>query len=376
LLVGVVLYDGLEYPHWRGVLSAVCWLSLVLIAGLRYQVGGDTLSYMEDYKWVLPLQDVTWNYLAQERYNALWVLLNAACKSISYEFVLLQMVHALFVNSAIFYFFKRYSKRFFTAVLVYAVLYFFFYNMEIMRASMAMAVFLFGFSTLEKKQWLRYLLVVVVAFGFHSEAIVMLILPICHWLGKVEVNLRNVVVILAAALVTMVVLLVLPRFTGVLNMTDRLSMFSQYIEADNTLNIFGKARYFLMVVPWLLVLLLCRDTEEGLLRGMLVLSIFFTVPMMEYHVLFSRMNDFLKPACIVCLSNGLAYYYAHRSEGLRVVKIAAVVSVLLLAPNDLSMGEADFKMWKRYWPYHSYLEYHEVEDAARKTMMENTEIFQ
>lgn len=377
LLIGVVAYDHKHLASWRGVWLFVCWLSIVLVAGLRYQVGGDTLSYMYDFDCVMvPICDLTWELIQANPYNLLWVLLNAVCKQCWNDFVLVQLVHAVIVNTAVVYFFAKHTQRVFTALFFYVLCYFLFYNTEIMRASLAMAVFLFGFSTLEKRQWLRYLLVMVIAFGFHSESILMLLFPLAFLLAKIPINWKSVLAIMAGSFVLLGCLLFLPYLSGLFALSSRFAMFVQYIEMGSTLNIFGKLQYFLLVIPWVLVLLLCRHIDQPLMRGLLILAIILSVPMMEYHVIFSRATDFIKPACIVCLAQGIGYCYEHPSLPLRWVKYLAIAGMFGLSAQSLLTGEKGFEFYRRYFPYHSYFESRTLDDQQRIQMMQKTVILE
>lgn len=375
-LIGVVVYDYKQVASFRGVWVGVSWLSLVLIAGLRYQVGGDTLTYMSDFQYIIvPLQDLTWDLIVENYYNVLWVVFNSACKSIWDDFTMVQLVHAVVVNSAVVYFFARHTKHIFTALFFYTVCFFLFYNTEIMRASLAMAVFLFGFSTLEKKQWLRYLLVMVIAYGFHSEALVMLLFPVCHLLGRVHINIRTVSLLAGIAVAMMGLLVFLPYVATLLHLTERFAVFSHYIEYQSRLNIFGKMQYLALLVPWVLVLFMNKKTEYPLLRGMLVLFLMLSLPMLEYQVLFTRVTDFLKPACVVCLANGIWYVYGHKERALRIVGVLAIAGVLVVAVRDQLAGESGYEFYRRYFPYHHYWDSKTLDDKERQDMMNNVIIF-
>lgn len=156
----------------------IVWLLFVLVAGLRYRVGGDSLYYQDIYP-SLPSFGELKNYgLYENGYGPLWYLFCAATKAIDSRFVVMQIVHALIINTAMVYFFNKYSKHLFACLLVYYVFYYLYFNMEILRESLAIAVFLPNMKNLVNKRWTRYVLGSIVSLGFHLSAIVLFILPL------------------------------------------------------------------------------------------------------------------------------------------------------------------------------------------------------
>lgn len=178
----------------------IVWLLFVFVAGLRYRVGGDSLYYQDIYP-SLPSFGELKNYgLYENGYGPLWYLFCAATKAIDTRFFVMQIVHALIINTAMICFFNKYSRHLFACLLVYYVFYYLYFNMEILRESLAIAVFLFNMKNLINRKWGRYMLGSLVSLGFHLSAIVLFFLPILmKMLQKKHIKLALTILIASIA---------------------------------------------------------------------------------------------------------------------------------------------------------------------------------
>ena len=101
----------LFFRHKVPFLASKYWywgecILLILVAGLRLVVGGDTQTYMSDYDRYPTLDEFTIFHFALFRYQPLWILLNVLAKTIYPEFYVLQLILACVVNPVTFYIIK------------------------------------------------------------------------------------------------------------------------------------------------------------------------------------------------------------------------------------------------------------------------------
>ena len=75
-------------------------------------------------------------------------------------------------------FFKRYSDNFTFSIFLYFTLGTFVFSLAALKQVTAMAILTLGFPCLEKKQWLRYYLVVLIAMLVHTYAMAFAVLPL------------------------------------------------------------------------------------------------------------------------------------------------------------------------------------------------------
>lgn len=84
---------------------------LILVAGLRLIVGGDTQTYMGDYDRYPTLEEFNIFTFAMFRYQPLWIMLNVLAKSIYQEFYVLQIILACIVNPITFYIIQKETEK-------------------------------------------------------------------------------------------------------------------------------------------------------------------------------------------------------------------------------------------------------------------------
>lgn len=231
---------------------------LILIAGLRYGVGGDTLQYMEDWKWLYNghlnhLDSQIRNSFRGYGYMPLWVIFNAVLKHISNEFWLFQLVQAAIVNISICWLVKRYSHRLFTFLLIYFLSGFFFLlNTEVMREGLAIAFALPGIELLMNKHYGRALLLIAIGMLFHLSALiyVLFILTII----RAPLTRRTLWISCAIAFSIWIGSTLLVRFAmPVLNLLPgKLSIRITAYTMMNT-NLFGFLRYLItyLILPYI-----------------------------------------------------------------------------------------------------------------------------
>lgn len=170
------------YRHKISFFCSETWywgecILLILVAGLRLIVGGDTQTYMGDYDRYPTLEEFNIFTFAMFRYQPLWIMLNVLAKSIYQEFYVLQIILACIVNPITFYIIQKETEKKFEVAIVYLLFQFLYFNCEIMRDSLSICIFYFAFGYLIKHKWLPYYGLCILAFLFHDAAIFYFIIP-------------------------------------------------------------------------------------------------------------------------------------------------------------------------------------------------------
>lgn len=157
---------------------------LIMISGLRYRIGGDTINYLYNYYHLIPcVWDITSSSYDTVQYEPLFFLFNSVVKSFGVRFFVFQFLHAAFVNGLILLYIKKHSNFPFTCVLLYFIWMYPLYNFEEMRASMSLAVCLFANDFIIGRKWFKGLILLLIGFLFHYSAIVILLVtPLCFFL--------------------------------------------------------------------------------------------------------------------------------------------------------------------------------------------------
>ncbi len=180
LLAGIIQCDLIGSKRSEKPIWGLLFLYLTLIIGLRYGLGGDTLNYMGDYQWRVPLKD--WKPDLFDHYQPGYVFLCSLAKTVSEEFYVFQIVHVLLFNTLLFLFISRNSEsRFFCFLCVYVINYIYF-TTEILRESLAVMVFIFNYRNVEDGRWVRYYLGVLLGCMFHISSVALVVVPFLKWL--------------------------------------------------------------------------------------------------------------------------------------------------------------------------------------------------
>jgi len=262
LILLSVKYDYSNKKNGFTFFYVLTWIVFILVAGLRFRVGGDTIGYMTTYERLPSLWDISYANFLDYKYDPLWIILCALAKTISPDFTVLQIFHAFILNTIIFFFVKINTKYVFTSILVYFLFYYFHFNMEVIRESLAVAIFLISLKHFIQRQWLKYYLLVFVAFLFHSSATILFFLPL---LKSFSLNKKNSILLF---LIFMIGIFVgqyfIPFFESLSFTTKMLEKLQDYSNYSFTL--YGIISSFLKyVIMPVLITYVCKKLKIDLL---------------------------------------------------------------------------------------------------------------
>lgn len=238
-----VFYDGqAEYTRTKKVWYIFVGIYLVLLAGFRNGVGGDTQLYMSAFDDVPSswgeLNEFISDELLDSGYMPGWSILVFLCKRWFDSFYAVQLIQALIVNIGILYLFRQYTTHIFLCTLLYGVSYvFFLFNMEVMREAISVVLCCIGMHNyLRGDKWKFYVLVGI-SILFHISALIVLLFPLVR-LKKINIQIMILAFIasLFLFLLSDVVVNYLPSLLGTQanSIVEKIFMYS-----DITLNLFG-----------------------------------------------------------------------------------------------------------------------------------------
>lgn len=165
--------------RWRNTAYWLLCAYVVLLFGLRDGIGYDTVHlYAPRYE-----EYPDWNTYepgALDKYSyfsPLFRWMFFLFKSLGAPFWLVQLFIAMFINISVFAFIRRHQRHIFMPVLLYLLCTTVTYNFNILRQGMAFAVFLWSYDYLIRRQWIKYYACAVIAFLFHTSAVIFLFVP-------------------------------------------------------------------------------------------------------------------------------------------------------------------------------------------------------
>lgn len=146
-------------------------LSLSLVSGLRYMVGTDYVNYSILYHDIVddPLK-VFQEQQIEIGYVALNLLFGAAFKTQFAFFMFL----SLSINTLTVLSLREYSKSFAFSCTLYILTYIFYNSFNLVRQSIAVAIMFFGFRYIARGDFIRFILMALLASLFHMSALILI----------------------------------------------------------------------------------------------------------------------------------------------------------------------------------------------------------
>ncbi len=158
----------------KKVAIAIIVVLLTLLAGLRhYTIGNDTTVYLNNYNQITIYgSDLFDSSHFEIGYN--YLVLFATSLGLSFNAFLL--IISLMMNIGVGVFIYKYSKQPMFSFILFILLRLFFCEINIMREFLALTIFLSSIRFIEKRNFIKFLLVVVLASLFHSSALFAIII--------------------------------------------------------------------------------------------------------------------------------------------------------------------------------------------------------
>ncbi|MCM1152330.1 MAG: EpsG family protein [Muribaculum sp.] len=234
ILVCVYRFDYCKRRKFKSLSYWGLFVFFVLMAGLRYRIGGDSVRYEWLYKDAPTLFELAKFRFSSIRFEPGFIVFWSIPRTFSPDFTYFQLFHALVVNSAIFWFIRKYARNPFLFLSMYFVYLYVGLNYQVLREALAVAVFLFSWPLLKNGKYWAYYPLALLGVSFHISAVFMLFLPLLMLPGIREcfkVGMRTVYVVLGLLVAGYFIQKYFYRFFMFLavteTMVDRTKMYSQ-----------------------------------------------------------------------------------------------------------------------------------------------------
>ncbi len=359
-----------EYPNNKRNDALFIVLIMALLAGLSKGIGGDvTFTYWPEFSMSPTLDQLTSDYFTNPdaheatnyKYQPLYVITRAAIRTITDQFWIYHIFHALFINLVIYSFLKKRTPYLSLALVFYLMINYLEFNTEIIRESLAVASGLVAFVQIEKKEYISAVLWVIIAYMFHNSALILFFFPLAMMLSRMPQKYVLVFFLLLA----LVIPLIYERtdFSTVISMLDDVSSkmasarLNQVLDTAYNSNFFIRHYFRFIFVPAVLLWLTRRD-EKFQYIGFVYLYLLFQLLQM-FGVMFYRFANYYAPFYWLFLAHAgwhIAERYNKQSKELFIFLFIVIVFVLyapmLFGSDNAGMGP---HLYDRYFPYKSVL---------------------
>lgn len=385
-----ILFDGREdSPHKRFWYSVVC-VYLILVAGLRYRVGGDTQSYMEDFAYI-PLSsnqymDYIREQITEESYMPGWTIITILCKRWFDSFYAIQIVEALFANICIFYLFKQYTTHIFLCALLYGITgQFFNFNTEVMREAFAIGICGIAIHQYLQGKHLKFYVLVLFSIFFHVSSIIVLLFPFFRLETiRIKTIIYAFLVSFVLWFISDMIMTYLPNLlSGELAVVDKVLSYS-----NSKSNIFGLlSSSLLYIVGQGMIIYFVNqyldDDDERKTKFIHYASFHFLIATLACG--FAGFNRFLNYTAIFILimATEFIYHYKVQLKSLPIVKTILLI-IFFAFPfmkYNIYFKETDRRFYEFFVPYTSindedqnldYREYMYIEAVTPEKTAKNT----
>lgn len=266
---------------------------LIMIAGLRFRLGEDTINYMYEFYYETPyLGNFDIDFLLNSGEPPLWILLNSIVKTLCGRFFVVQLIQAMILNTLILKYFKKHSSYPFACVLLFFFWRYQWYSMVIMKAAIALAIILFANDYFLDKKHIKGLLLIFVATGFHQSSILLVVLPFLTFLrfNKFGVLLLACTYLLGFFLQSMLgeVFEMLEFADGMSNKLDSY-LDSSFMTQDHNIKFFILTVFPIVIYPLISLFYLkkcCKDSPVLRLEPFLMIGLLFQMMQFSIHIFY------------------------------------------------------------------------------------------
>lgn len=290
LLILTIRYDINGKTEYRDQWYNAVLVILILIAGLRFRLGEDTINYLYMFYYDFPvLLDLDIDTILSSGQPPLWILLNSIVKTLGGRFFVVQLIEAAILNVLMLKYFKKHSPYPFACTALYFFWRYQWYSMVVMKAAIALSVILYANDFFLEKKYLKGFLLVLIATGFHQSSILLVIIPFMTFL---RFNLFGIILLVcsffAGAILQSQLGDIFAMFEAAEGMSDKLDDYlndDKYMGQIHNLNYFIVNIFPLIVYPILSIVYLkrnCKGSQVLRLEPFLMIALMFQ--MMQFNI--------------------------------------------------------------------------------------------
>jgi len=175
----LLVFSVLEISKLNGIshkiLIIISWLMLVLIAGLRYETGGDWEIYTPIFEKINPIYQVlTGKGFGYDGMEVGFLFFCSIIKQFGGSIQTVYFLITLFNITLIIIGLRKYTKYIIVGLFVYYCILYFMLDMLYTRQSVVVAIIFYSMYCVKEKRTLRFFVLITVAILIHRMALIMI----------------------------------------------------------------------------------------------------------------------------------------------------------------------------------------------------------
>lgn len=360
LLILTVRYDINGKTEYRDQWYNAVLVILILIAGLRFRLGVDTVNYIYMFYHDFPsLFDIDIDTFLASDQPPLWILLNSIVKTLGGRFFIVQLIQAAILNTLVLKYFKKHSSYPFACVALYFFWRYQWFSMVVMKAALALSIILYANDYFLEKKYKKGIILVLVATGFHQSSIALIVTPFLTFL---RFNVMGVASLVFAYFFGAFLQSQLGDVFALFEVADGLSnKLDNYLDSEFMTQGYNLTYFMLHIYPILFysilsIVYLKRNCKESqILKFEPILMIALTFLMMQFNIaVMYRFAYLYSPYYILFV----VYFFMEFSKKSMKLKnlLAYVRSFAIILPFLLSIAIVSPLLKDYFYPYSSIIE--------------------
>lgn len=221
-----IIYTWVKDKRLRKGLIFVFAAQLVCLTGFRkYTVGVDTKQYYYWFRYLTANNiDKFWRQ-SSDKGAYIYKLLNYVVWKLGGSFQVVLFIAAIIAIAPVIYYICKNSKNIFLSFFIYLSFNYYLYTLITIRQSAAYGIILLSVNSIKKRKPFRFLILVLLAAGFHTSAL--FFLP-AYLLYNMKINQKNIIAYILILAIVWVSRIYIARF--IIN-----NIFSDYtVEISNS----------------------------------------------------------------------------------------------------------------------------------------------
>ena len=182
LIALLILLDIFKKRFKLDKVNSIVLLLMIMVYGIRYNVGMDYFSYMYSYNSPTIIVD-----------EIIYSLFENAFLSLGFDFVVFNFFLGIVLFAGLYFISKIYSIDFIRLVILFIITDQLFVSFNLMRQSLAGIFLVISLYYASEKRFVKFLIAVLIASGFHFSAIIFLPL---YFISRRKINIVMAIILL------------------------------------------------------------------------------------------------------------------------------------------------------------------------------------
>lgn len=359
IFIGIYKYDltdRLFSSSKKNTLYYTIAFILFFIAAFRYYNGGDTANYAADFFQIPSWGELSEHHFYDFRFQKGYIYFVSFIKGIWDNFLIQQITTALIVNVVAFRFIKRHSPFVFLTTLMYFILNYFEFNMEIMRECISVSLGLLAYECLKSRRYVLMAILIYIAYQFHVSALILLLMPL---FAVVKFSKTSFFILLVVAVSLPALYMAVPNlelYANLLfNQEDWIN--NQYLiqEYSDTLSVNYYITHILkfLIIPFAIIWYVNKKTMFEMTGLVYAYALLQLLSMFSYA--FYRFANYFAPFYWIAISYAI-YLLISKQRELRTIFLGCILVLMVYLHQMVQfLWDSDNNQYyyNRYIPYES-----------------------